>query len=74
MKRPALQAEILQYLLHNTDATETPEGINRVWLGRANTPEMIVEVERALDDLVREGQLERHRLPGGVGAYRRARD
>jgi hypothetical protein len=68
-----LQAQILRYLRLHQDAAETAAGVNCVWLGRSRVAGQVREVEQALDGLVDNGELERHHLPGGGAAYRRAR-
>jgi hypothetical protein len=68
-----LKSDIRQYILENEAAAETKEGVTRVWLRRSASPEVVSDVESALEELVREQVLERHRLPGGATIYRRAR-
>ena len=68
----SLREQILRYWRANVHAAETAAGVNRVWLKRPNTPQMVAEIELALDELVRAGELERHRMPGKHAVYRRA--
>lgn len=68
-----LQERILRYLQFHEHAAETADGVNCVWLGRPYAAGDVRAVEKALDALVDAGELERHRLPGGSAAYRRAR-
>ncbi len=70
----SLKSDIRRYILENEASAETKEGVTRVWLRRPSSPEVIADVEQALEELVAEKVLERHRLPGGALIYRRARD
>ncbi len=69
----SVQRQILSYLDANTNAAETAEGINVVWLNRANTAQSIAETEESLDGLVALDLMERHALPGGTALYRSRR-
>lgn len=64
----AVAAEILAYLESHPGAADTADGVHRWWLvdggGYA-----LAEVERALDRLARQGQLDRRRLPDGRLLY-----
>jgi hypothetical protein len=68
-----LKQEILRYVRAHGQSAETPEGIARWWLARQRFEDAIDAVRAALDELVREGSLERHILPGGTPVYRAAR-
>lgn len=69
----SLKADIRRYILANEKAAETAEGVTRVWLKQPHCARVLAQVEQALDELVDEGLLERHALPGGASIYRRAR-
>lgn len=64
-----LRGRILEYLRTRKLAAETPEGINRVWLGRPSLPEMIAEVETVLEAMAKEGLLVKQVLPGPVSIF-----
>ena len=64
-----LRGRILDYLRTRRRAAETAEGVNRVWLKRPATPQLIAEVECVLDEIASEGLLVKHVLPGPVGLY-----
>jgi hypothetical protein len=68
-----LKQEILRYVRAHTESAETPEGIARWWLARQRFEDAIEAVLVALDELVAEGRLERHVLPGGTPEYRASR-
>jgi hypothetical protein len=65
-----LRRRILDYLATRERAAETAEGVNRAWLGRPPIPRLIAEVEQALNEMVEEGVLVKHTLPGSVTVYR----
>ena len=65
-----LKQEILRYVRAHAHSAETPEGIARWWLTRQRFEDAIEVVQVALDELVAEGSLERHVLPGGAPVYR----
>ena len=69
----SLKSDIRRYILENSGCAEKKEGVARVWLNLPKSDEVLEEVERTLNELVAEGTLERHRLPGGAAIYRRAR-
>jgi len=69
----SLKSDIRHYILENEASAETKEGVTRAWLKRSSSAEVLADVEQALDELVAERILERHRLPGGAAIYRRAR-
>jgi Fe2+ or Zn2+ uptake regulation protein len=69
-----LQRQILEYVARRTEAAETAEGVTRVWLNRAPRVREIADVERALEELVDAGLMEKHTLPGAKTVYRRAQD
>jgi hypothetical protein len=69
----SLKADIRRYISINRDAAETNRGVARVWLKLPGTEEVMRRVDLALDELVAEGTLEGHELPGGSRIYRRAR-
>jgi len=69
----SLKSDIRRYILENEGSAETTEGVTRVWLKQPHSARILVQVEQALDELVDEGILERHSLPGGTSIYRRAR-
>ncbi len=68
-----LKQEILRYVRAHAQSAETPEGIARWWLARQRFEDAIEVVLVALDELVAEGSLERHVLPGGTPLYRARR-
>ena len=68
-----LKQEILRYVRAHAQSAETPEGIARWWLARQRFEDAIEVVQVALDELVEEGSLERHVLPGGTPLYRASR-
>ena len=70
----SLKDEIRRYVLANADAAETAKGVLSMWLRLPRSRAGLAEVEQALEQLVAEGTLERHALPGGTVIYRRARD
>jgi Fe2+ or Zn2+ uptake regulation protein len=70
----SLQRSILQYVAQHKQAAETAAGVTRVWLNRALSTRQIAKVERALEELVEAGWMEKHALPGANIVYRRARD
>lgn len=63
--------EIRHYVLSNVWAAETVEGITCVWLGLPGNTATFAAVERALNELVAEGFLERYALISGPSIYRR---
>ena len=68
-----LKQEILRYVSAHPQSAETPEGIARWWLPRQRFEDAVEAVWTALDELVAEGRLERHVLPGGTTPVYRAR-
>jgi Fe2+ or Zn2+ uptake regulation protein len=70
----SLQRLILQYVAEHKQAAETTVGVTRVWLKRAPGARQIAKVERALEELVEAGWMEKHALPDANIVYRSARD
>lgn len=68
-----LKQEILRYVRTHASSAETPEGIARWWLARQRFEDAVERVTEALDELVADGSLERHLLPGGTPVYRARR-
>jgi hypothetical protein len=68
-----LKQEILRYVRAHAHSAETPEGIARWWLTRQRFEDTMEMVTTALDELVEDGSLERHVLPGGTPVYRARR-
>jgi Fe2+ or Zn2+ uptake regulation protein len=68
-----LQRRILNYVAEREQATETAEGVTRVWLNRVPSIGQVAEVEQALEELVEAGWMEKHALPGANIVYRRVR-
>jgi hypothetical protein len=69
-----LQTTIMKHLALSADAAETVAGVNAIWLQRSNTVANLIEVEKALDDLVERHLMEKHIVPGGAMVYRRRQD
>ena len=61
----------MEYVSHRHHAAETAVGVNCMWLERPDTPADVHEVKIALEELVANGLLEKHRLPGDATIYRR---
>jgi hypothetical protein len=68
-----IKQEILRYVRAHAHSAETPEGVARWWLARQRFEDTIGMVTAALDELVADGSLERHVLPGGTPVYRARR-
>jgi hypothetical protein len=64
---------ILRYVERHPRSAETSEGVARWWLTRQRFEDAIETVQAALDELVGEGKLERHVVPGGLPVYRARR-
>jgi hypothetical protein len=67
-----VSAAILEYLEHNGNAADTLEGITKWWLPVEQRAMDRTVVERALETLVANGQLQGTRLVDGAVLYRRA--
>jgi hypothetical protein len=67
----AIAHELEQYISLHATAADTPEGIARWWLDRAEQP-ALTRVEAALELLVERGVLARRPLPDGKHIYARA--
>jgi hypothetical protein len=67
-----LKEEIRRYVLDNEHAAETAGGVMRAWLKLTPGECPVAIVEQTLLELVSDGFLERHALPGGAVIYRRA--
>ena len=67
-----LKAEIRRYVLGNESAAETAQGVMSAWLKLSPGEYSLSDVEATLDELVDEGFLERHHLPGGATIFRRS--
>jgi hypothetical protein len=63
---------VLSHLAQSPDAADTAEGIRDWWLTALGVVELRV-VEEALEQLVRDGRLERATSISGEPVYRRAR-
>jgi hypothetical protein len=61
--------EILGYLRQHAHAAETAAGVHHWWLP-AGSAWSADEVAATLEQLVRDGVLERHVLPGGEPLFR----
>ena len=68
-----LKQEILRYVRAHPQSAETPDGIARWWLARQRFEDAVEAVWTALDELVAEGNLERHVVPGVSTPVYRAR-
>ena len=55
--------ELAGYLAEHPDAADSLEGILRWWLPRLRLQEATKRIEDALDELIKEGIVERHTLP-----------
>jgi Fe2+ or Zn2+ uptake regulation protein len=69
----SLQQQVLDYLRQHVYAAETADGVVRVWLKRTPTASLVAELERALEELMEQGLIERHVLPGDTAVYRASR-
>ena len=68
----AVTTSVLAHLSRCPNAADTAEGIREWWLTSLSTVDPQV-VQAALDELVREGRLERAASVSGDPVYRRAR-
>jgi Fe2+ or Zn2+ uptake regulation protein len=66
---PALTEEILDYLSEHPDAADTPAGIALWWLQRRRYEESLTRVQRALNQLERQGSLAKSVLADGSVLY-----
>ena len=64
--------EVRRYLQAHPYASDTLLGVTKFWLNRELREPTTAIVERALESLLAEGEIERHQLPGGTQIYRRA--
>lgn len=62
-------AEILRYLSAHPQAADTVDGIVMWWLPRQRYEEAVDRVQRALDDLVARGLVDRITLVDGTVLY-----
>jgi len=69
-KREQIAGRILDYLQKNPDAGDTLEGIASWWLGLQQIDISVSEVEDALNSLLEEGLIRRHRAGDGTAIYR----
>jgi hypothetical protein len=67
---PELIAQIRRYLFAHPSAADNLNGIRSSWLNGSTVP--IATVQAAVDQLIVEGYLNRHKLADGSTLYRRA--
>lgn len=68
-----IAATLLEYLAGHPDAADSVEGIRRWWIPQ-NVAASRSDVEAALEQLVRAGELTRRQLPDRGVLYVRRRD
>ncbi len=63
-------SKILDYLRKNPDAGDTLEGIAKWWLEMERVNHGVEQVSIALESLIKEGIIERHKINGDNSTYR----
>lgn len=67
----AVVAAIRRYLCDHPYAADTAEGIARWWLSGTSGNELLTDVERAMEQLVAQGEVVRQTLSDGTVIYER---
>jgi hypothetical protein len=61
---------VMDYLQKNLEAGDTLEGIANWWLERERIEQVVDEVAAVLEELVKKGNIQVVRTPGGVSVYK----
>jgi hypothetical protein len=67
----AVAAAIRRYLCHHPNAADTLEGIARWWLSGSSGNKLLTDIERAMEQLVTQGEIVRQTLRDGTVIYER---
>ena len=67
----AVAAAIRRYLCDHPNAADTLEGIARWWLSGNSGNELLTDVERAMEQLMTQGEVVRQTLRDGTVIYER---
>ncbi len=63
-------SKILDYLRKNPDAGGTLEGIAKWWLEMERVNHGVEQVSKALDEMIREGKVEKQVINGEISIYK----
>lgn len=67
----SVAAAVRRYLRDHPNAADTLEGIARWWLSGNTGNELLIDVERAIEQLVNGGEVSRRTLRDGTVIYER---